>query len=79
MQTGGHQHVRIGLRLNVIVGAVGFHVAVVGRILGVTPLLIFADGQRDGFIQHRGQHIDKRHLRHNAFKQPRTLINDGAH
>ena len=79
MQTGRHQHVRVRFRFHVVIRAVLFHIAIIGFILRVAPLLKLPGRQRDGLIEHGGNHIDKRDLRNNALKAIGPLIDNRPH
>lgn len=79
VQSGGDQHMRISLRPDAVVGAVAFHVVVIGFILWIPPLFKFPGGQWNRFVQHGGHHIDERHLGYHAMKQLRTFVNGHAH
>lgn len=74
-----HQHGRIILARNVVVGRVAEHV-VVGRLLvRIAPFQIFARRQRQAGVHHGIHHVDEGHGRVHGVEQLGTHVDDGAH
>ncbi|MNT39081.1 hypothetical protein D3C72_1753000 [compost metagenome] len=48
-------------------------------MIWVAPLFIFTDGQWNAVVEHGGQNIHERHLRHHRVIQLRRLIDHRAH
>ncbi len=54
---------------NIVVRTVGAHIGVSGGVIWIAPFVVFPRGQRDGFIEHGGQHIHEGHCSdHSAVK-----------
>ena len=80
VQTGGHHQRRVGLCGHLIVGRVRtdqLEIGLAGN--GVAPFWPFARRERQRFIQHGVEHIDKRHMGDDSAELFRCLVDDGAH
>ena len=65
--------------MNIVVRRIFFHV-VVGRFLvRIAPFDVFTRRQRQRCVEHRIQHIDKRDLRDDGFKEIRSHVGNRAH
>ena len=75
-----HHQRRVIARSHLIIGRIGQDIGE-RRLVGdrVAPFLPFARRQRQILVQHRVQHIDKRHVRDNCAVLRRVLIDDRAH
>src|SRR3984957_11140598 len=73
------QHVRVSLRLDVVVRRIRNHVIERGFFLWIAPLLKFRYGQWQRFVQHRIYHVNKRNSHQRRVKQIRPHIQHYAH
>ena len=78
-QAGRHQHRRIGLARDVVVGRVRQHVVVVLLLLRVAPLVELVGRERDALVEHGRDHVDERHLRDDRAVVGRRHVGDRAH
>ena len=70
---------RIGGGLEIVVGTVGTHPAILFLDVRVAPLDVFLGRQRERGVEHRVQHVDERHLHDRRLKKIRALVEHGAH
>ena len=75
-----HQHRRIGLSRNLIIGRVRADKLVRILVLDrVAPFRPFARRERQAFVEHGRQYIDKRHMRRHCAPQRGIRIDHRAH
>ena len=79
MQPSSNKQHRVILRAHLIVGRIAQHVVVRRFLLGIAPFVKLASGQWNRLVQHRGNHIDKRHVRSNGAVFFRCHIHDCPH
>ena len=77
--TGRDQQVGVVLRFDVVVRAVLHHVVEVVLVLGVAPLVKLKRRQRDAFVEHGVDHVDKRHAGDDAVEEAGFEVHDGTH
>ena len=79
VEGGLHQDRRVGLPLEVRVGAVRLHGVVRRLLLRVAPLLELAHGEGQRLVEHGVDHVHERHLRDDGLPQIRPHVGDRAH
>src|SRR5216683_982 len=64
--------------MDVVIWRIALHVLVELGVVGVAPLLVLVDGERYRFVEHGGEGVDKRNLRHSAGEKLGARIDDRA-
>ena len=74
-----HEHGRVGLALQVGVGAIRLHVVVGVLLLGIAPLLVLAHGEGEAGVEHGVDDVHEGHVGDHGREQVRAHVGDGAH
>mmetsp|Transcript_29865 Transcript_29865/g.75142 ORF Transcript_29865/g.75142 Transcript_29865/m.75142 type:complete len:330 (-) Transcript_29865:272-1261(-) len=80
LQTTLDQYDRVVLvRRQLVIRGVGIHIVVKFLVVWISPLFVFHHGQRNGWIMHGVDHIDKGHISDHQLEEIGTHVQNRTH